>query len=133
MIIIVTDNSYISNAISDIDVVCDAVRLKVVGDPVRMKEYETAESQASSFKTAVYMGTVPPYVKSWQDAKGWTAQAACDDILAASVRWQNALASIRDLRLKAKESARKCTTKAAVDAVVAKFKSDLNTLMTGVK
>lgn len=133
MIITYTDNSYITDATSDIDKICDAARLKVVIDPVRMKEYETAEEQARTFKAASYTGAVPQYVKSWQDAKGWTAQQACDDIIAASDRWQGALAMLRDSRLKTKEAIKRCTTKADVDALVNTFKTNLATAMAGVQ
>ena len=128
-----TSNSYVDTAIATIDIVCDAARLKVVGDPVRMKEYETAEAQASAFKAANYLGAVPQYVKSWQEAKQWTAQAACDDILSASARWQYALAMLRDSRLKTKESIKRTATKAEVDAIVNTFKSNLALMMQGVQ
>jgi hypothetical protein len=133
MIITFEDTSFIDAAINEIDQVCDAARLKVVGDPVRMKEYETAEQQASTFKAADYLGEVPQYVKSWQEAKQWTAQQACDDILAASVRWQGAMGMLRDVRLKTKEAIRRSTSKAQVDAIVDSFKSQLNQSMQGVQ
>jgi hypothetical protein len=133
MNITIEDTSFIDAAINDVDALCDQARLKVVVDPVRMKEYETAEAQASAFKAANYEGTVPQYVKSWQEAKGWTAQAACDDILAASARWQGALALLRDMRLKTKEAIRRSTTKAQVDDEVASFKSLLYQRMQGVQ
>jgi hypothetical protein len=130
--IVFNDNSFIVGATDEIDALCDIARLRIVVDPVRMKEYETAESQATTFKTAGYTGDVPQYVKSWQEAKGWTAQQACDDILAASARWQYALAMLRDSRLKTKEAIKRCTTKVQVDAIVATFKSNLATMMQGV-
>jgi hypothetical protein len=133
MIITFDDDSFTEQAITEIDAAADAARLKVVGDPVRMKEYETAEAQATQFKAANYEGTVPQYVKSWQEAKMWTAQQACDDILAASVRWNMALAMLRDVRLKTKEAIRRSTTKTQVDGIVANFKSQLATAMQGVQ
>lgn len=127
------DDGYASSAGAEVDAIADAARLKVVGDPVRMKEYETAEAQAQAFKLAGYTGTVPQYVKSWQEAKQWTAQAACDDILAASDRWQYALGMLRDVRLKTKEAIRRSTTKVQVDAILATFKTNIATAMQGVQ
>jgi hypothetical protein len=129
------DSSFIEQACNEIDGLCDAARLKVVGDPVRMREYETAEAQAIAFKAANYEGGVPQYVLSWQEAKavdGWTAQMACDDILAAAARWEGALAQLRDMRLKTKEAIKRCTKKVDIDALSDKFKSDLATAMAGV-
>jgi hypothetical protein len=133
MIITFDDDGFISEAINEVDALCDAARLKVVVDPVRMKEYETAEAQATAFKAQGYPTDVPAYVKSWQEAKGWTAQEACDDILAAAKRWQDAMGMLRDARLKTKEAIRNAPSKAMVDAIVSQFKSLLNERMQGVQ
>lgn len=129
------DSSYTDNAIARIDAVCDAARLRVVGDPVRVKEYEVAESQAKDYKARGYANAVPPFVAVWQQAKhrdGWTAQQACDDILAASASWNGALAALRGLRLAAKEDVRAATGRVEIDAVLAGFVSTLSMMMEGV-
>ena len=131
-----TEENYSVSACNEVDALCDAARLKVVGDPVRMKEYETAEAQATAYKNAGYTGDVPQYVLSWQQAKSadnWTAQMAADDILAAAARWEGALAQLRDMRLKTKENIRRATTKADIDTLVANFKTSLAQAMAGVQ
>lgn len=87
-----------------IDREADAARLKIAGDPLRVIEYQKAEEEAAAYKAAGYTGTVPPMVLSWAEAKGWTSQQATDDILAVAAAWRQALYSLRDIRLKGKES-----------------------------
>lgn len=87
-----------------IDHEADAARLKIAGDPLRVIEYQKAEEEAAAYKAAGYTGTVPPMVLSWAEAKGWTAQQATDDILTVAAAWRQALYSLRDIRLKGKES-----------------------------
>ena len=70
-----------SQMIVNIDVEADIIRTRVVGDPVRVFEYQWAETEANAYKAAGYTGTVPVSVSSWATAKGWTPQQACDDIL----------------------------------------------------
>jgi hypothetical protein len=131
-----TDDGYAVAAANDIDAVADAARMRVVVDPVRMKEYEVAEEQAKAYKARGYDADVPPYVASWALAKaaqGWTNQQACDDILAASARWNYALAKIRELRLVAKEAVKLASSSADVDTIVNQFKATLGQLMQGVQ
>ena len=92
--------------ITNIDVEADIIRTRVVGDPVRVFEYQWAESEANAFKAAGYAGTVPVSVSTWATAKGWTAQQACDDILAAAVTFRSVMAAIRNTRLIGKEQIR---------------------------
>ena len=122
----------ISQTLSDVDRSADTARLLVVGDPVRVKEYERAEQQARAFRNDGYIGDVPASVECWAAAKGWSAQHAADDILAASVRWYAALDGIRALRLAAKEGIRNATTNSAADAILANFSAALTTAMQGV-
>ena len=85
-----------------IDVVADAVRAKLVGDPVRAFEYQFAEIGAKEYAAAGYTGTVPPVVQCWATAKGWTAQAAADDIIAEGAQYHGALEYLRATRLQGK-------------------------------
>lgn len=102
-----------------IDDKADAARLQIAGDPLRVVEYQRAETEAKAFAAAGYTGTVPPTVTSWAKAKGWTAQAAADDILRASAAWNAALYAFRDIRLKGKEA-----VKAAIDPAAAQSAAD---------
>lgn len=136
MKIVFTDTSYQDRSLARIDQVCDAARLRVVGDPVRVKEYEVAEAQAKAYADAGYTGQVPEAVQVWQDAKrrhGWSARQAADDILAASTAWNGALMALRGLRLKAKEDVRAAAGKAEIDTVLVQFEAALTTMMEGVQ
>lgn len=84
-------------------------------------EYQKAKADADAFKAAGYTGTVPSSVSSWATAKGWTATAACDDILLAANGWLSAQDSIRANRLARTEAAKRCTTQAELDAVAAQW------------
>lgn len=135
MKIVFADTRYSDLALARVDSVCDAARLKVVGDPVRVKEYEVAEAQAKAYAAAGYRGEVPAFVQVWQEAKhrqGWSARQAADDILAASAAWNGALAALRGLRLSAKEDIRAATGKAEIDAILLGFETTLTTMMEGV-
>ena len=85
-----------------IDVVADAVRAKLVGDPVRAFEYQAAEQGALLFKSVGYTGQAPSVVQCWADAKGWSAQQAADDILTEAQKYHSALLYIREIRLQGK-------------------------------
>lgn len=132
MNITITDIAFIDGLIARVDQAADAVRRQVVGDPVRVKEYEMAHLAAETFRDAGYTGEVSPYVRCWAEAKGWTDRQAADDILAASARWYAALEAIRDLRLKAKEAIRAAATAAQAQATFETYLATLTTLMEGV-
>ena len=95
-----------SQMITNIDTEADIIRTRVVGDPVRAFEYQWTENEAKAFQAAGYAGAVPASISSWASAKQWTAQQACDDILAAAAAFRNAMATIRSLRLSGKEAVR---------------------------
>jgi hypothetical protein len=116
-----------------VDHTADIARAAVVGDPVRVKEYERAQQQAEAFRDAGFTGTAPSCVACWATAKEWTDQQAAEDILAASARWLGALDGIRALRLQAKEDIRRATTNAEVDTLLATFTSTLTAAMQGVQ
>lgn len=96
---------------------------KIISDTIGDlgNEYQKAKADADAYKAAGYAGTVPPSVASWAAAKGWTATAACDDILLAAANWLSAQDSIRANRLAKAEAAKLCTTQAALDTVAAQW------------
>ncbi|BCM11208.1 phage tail protein [Ralstonia nicotianae] len=85
-----------------LDAAADAVRLAVVGDPLRVVEYQRAADEAQAYQAAGYVGDAPPSVQSAADAKGSTAREAADEILAMHAAWNAALYGIRSLRLAGK-------------------------------
>lgn len=111
--------------IADIDRRADALRLAIVGDPVRVEEYRLARDEAAAFIAAGYTGTVPPTVQAWATAKTWTAQQAADDIAVTAQAWESALYAIRSIRLIGKETVRSAATdsaaQAAYDTALAQF------------
>jgi hypothetical protein len=134
---IVFDNTaYRDAAIAQVDRACDAARLRVVEDPVRVWEYEKSQQQAQAYADAGFTGDVPRYVAAWQKAKwrqNWTAQQAAQDILATAAPWEEALIAIRELRLGVKEDLRASTTQADIDSILAGFFGKLTTMMQGVQ
>jgi hypothetical protein len=88
-----------------IDATADEVYMAIGGpSPGRLAEYQQAKSDAQTFKTAGYSGTVPETVQCWATAKAWTAQQAADDILATAAAWESVLVAIRSARLSGKAS-----------------------------
>jgi hypothetical protein len=98
-----------------IDRTADAARLAVAGDPLRAAEYQIAQAEAKTFAAAGYAGDVPMSVKSWAEAKQWTAKQAAENIIAEAAAWNGALYAIRDVRLKAKEQVRNALTAEAAE------------------
>ncbi|QOK96358.1 phage tail protein [Ralstonia pseudosolanacearum] len=96
-----------------LDAAADAVRLAVVGDPLRVVEYQRAADEAQAYQAAGYAGDAPPSVQSAADAKGSTAREAADDILAMHAAWNAALYGIRALRLAGKERIRSAASEEA--------------------
>ena len=123
----------IAAAVTEVDRLADIARAAVVGDAVRVKEYEQAQIQAEAYRDAGFSGPVPDDVACWATAKRWTAQEAAEDILAAAARWLGALSFIRNLRLNAKEDMRRATDNAAVDSRLATFAATLTAAMQGVQ
>lgn len=106
----------VASALRRIDRDVDQIIADTIGQ--RAEEYRLAESQAQAFRTALYTGTVPPFVADWAAVKGWTAQQAADDTLAIAAAWRAAQASIRQNRLKHKDDIRRATTHAAVETLL---------------
>lgn len=133
-----------ARAIDTMDAEGDAARLKVIGDPTKVLEYQLAEVQARPYAAAGYPDPVPECVASWADAKRWanggkpwTGQEAADDIITTADRWYRALERIRRLRLDAKERVRALVATGAaladIDAIAARFSTDLSNLMKGIE
>lgn len=125
------------DVIAAIDAAADAARRAAIGDPARALEYQRAEMQARAYAAAGYTGAVPRCVKAWADPKGWTGQQAADDIITTADAWLEALDTIRDQRLAAKEAARAIAADpegqaGAVHAVKNTFLTNLKTLMASI-
>lgn len=101
---------------SRIDADVDGVFRDVVGN--RTTEYQLANEDATAFKQAGYVGTVPASVQCWATVKGWTAQQAADDILSTAANWLSAQQSMRANRLARKQDVTTATTNAQVDEVL---------------
>jgi hypothetical protein len=104
-----------SALIARIDAEVDAIYAAVIGN--RSDEYNAARDEATAFAAADYAGDAPASVQSWADAKGWAAQQAADDILAAAARLVALRDTIRAQRLAKKEAARLALDAAALDTV----------------
>ncbi|WP_028694333.1 hypothetical protein [Pseudomonas cremoricolorata] len=100
-----------------IDQAADLARLAVLGEPLRVVEYNVAAHEARAFADADYSGEVPPSVQAWVDAAGLSAWEAADDILAKAAAWKEALYKLRAIRLKGKQDAAKATTHAAIEGI----------------
>jgi hypothetical protein len=98
-----------------IDEVADVQRKAIAGDPVRMFEYTFARDEAAAYKNGGCVGEPPMTVKSWADAKGWTYQEACDDILRAAAQFTIAMQYIRKFRLTGKCAVQDATTDAEAE------------------
>ncbi|CAN7438557.1 hypothetical protein LJR118_002882 [Acidovorax sp. LjRoot118] len=107
----------IAAAVARIDADVDAIYGSAIG--LRQAEYEMAERQAQTFADAGYEPPVPGMVQSWAIAKGWTAQAAADDVLAVAAQWRGAQELIRAQRLLRKEQARAALGPAGLAATMA--------------
>lgn len=114
--------------VRQIDLAADMARLTIAGDPLRVVEYERAALEAQAYKAAGYIGSVPPAVKSWADAKGWSGQQAADNILAEAAAWNQALYGIRDMRLKGKETVRNAVDEAAAQAAAEAIIAQIRTM-----
>jgi len=111
--------SRVAATLTRIDSDVDTLYAAVIGN--RAEEYRVAEAEAIAFKGAGYTGAVPASVASWASAKGWTATAACDDILATASAWRTAQSAIRAARLLRKEQARNAATAQELNTVTASW------------
>lgn len=90
-------------ALASIDSAADECRMRVVGDSLRVVEYQRAADEAQHLLDT---GEALPAVSAWAAAKGWTNLQAAQNILDESRSWNGVLYAIRDIRLAAKESVR---------------------------
>ncbi|WP_422417094.1 hypothetical protein [Pseudomonas sp. GZD-222] len=93
-----------------IDQVADQARTAVIGDPLRVVEYQLAEHEAKAFAATGFEGDTPPAVQAWVEAAGLEPRAAAESILAEAQAWQGALYAIRAARLKGKQAVLKATS-----------------------
>ncbi len=109
----------IARSLASIDADTDAIYQAAIGN--RGPEYTEAEAAANAYKDAGYTGDVPSAVQSWATAKGWTAQQAADDILAAASQLNTVKLAIRAERLLRKEQVRAAADASAAEAVMAQW------------
>lgn len=103
---------------------------KIYQDTIGNKqtEYLDAANDARAFKSVNYTGVVPSSIQSWADAKYWTPQQACDDILAQETAWKGAASLIRAVRLKAKEDIKRANTISEIDTLMVSWNSFVNNI-----
>lgn len=104
-------------AAQQIDETADNARSEVVGNTLRVVEYQLAEDDAKSFQAAGFEGEVPAAVQAWVDAAGMTPQAAAENILSEAAAWKGALYTIRAARLKGKQAALKAGSHDEAEAI----------------
>lgn len=112
------------SAVLKIDADTDALYSAVLGR--RAEEYTSAANDAALYKQSGYSGIVPPGVRSWATAKGWTATQAADDILATAAAWVAAQNAIRATRLLRKEQVRSATNNEGVVVALAAWQGFLS-------
>lgn len=113
---------------AQIDAAADTAYIAIGGpSPGRLAEYKQAKADADAFKAAGYAGLVPDTIACWAEAKTWTAEQACDDILTTATSWEMALSVIRRQRLIGKANVNAATdasaAQAAADAATAIIQS----------
>lgn len=118
-----------------IDAAADAARSAVVADPVRAMEYQLAAQEAQPFKDAGYPSDAVPRTVAAYAIKGRTPQEAADSILAEAAAYNEALYSLREIRLSAKAEIHELfkidapeQAKTLADSIVA----HINSLVAGV-
>ena len=116
-----------------IDAAADAAYIAIGGpSPGRLAEYRQANDDAIAFKAANYSGDVPPTIGCWMQATGWTAQQACDDVLATAAAWNTALVFIRSARLLGKSSVNAAPTAAAAKDAADTATANIHGVLTGL-
>ena len=106
---------------AQIDASADAAYIAIGGpSPGRLAEYKQAKADADAFKAAGYTGSVPDTIACWAEARAWTAEQACDDILITAASWEIALSVIRRQRLIGKANVNAASDAAAAQAAAAK-------------
>lgn len=111
-----------------IDAAADNAYTAIGGpSPGRLAEYQQANADAIAFQSSGYAGDVPATIACWSQATGWSAQQACEDILATAAAWRGALEEIRSARLIGKHNVMEAPTiadaQAAANAAVANIQA----------
>lgn len=117
----------------DVDGAADIAYVDIGGpSPGRLAEYKQAKADAETFKAAGYTGTPADTIASWAEAKGWTDQQACDDILSTAASWEGALSAIRRKRLIGKSNVNAAADAAAAQSAADAATADIQAIPAGV-
>jgi len=119
-------------AAQQIDEAADSARVSVVGNSLRVVEYQLAEQEAQAFQVAGFEGEVPATVQAWVDAAGLSPREAAENILAEAAAWKGALYTIRAARLKGKQQALKAATHDEAEAIADEAIAAINASVVGV-
>ena len=119
-------------AAEQIDDAADNARVAVVGNSLRVVEYQLAEQEAQAFKAVGFEGPVPGTVQAWVDAADLSPQAAAESILTEAAAWKGALYAIRAARLKGKIQALKAASHDAAEAIADEAIAAINASVSGV-
>lgn len=119
-------------AAEQIDETADNARVAVVGNSLRVVEYQLAEQEALAFQAAGFEGDVPATVQAWADAADLSPQAAAESILAEASAWKGALYAIRAARLKGKQAALKAASHDDAEAIADAAIAAINASVVGV-
>lgn len=115
-----------------VDAAADSAYAAIGGpSPGRLAEYKQAKADADAFKASSYTGTVPDTIACWAEAKGWTAQQACDDILSTAAGWETALSVIRRQRLIGKASVNATADTASAQAAATQAITTIQSVPAG--
>lgn len=111
-----TPAQYLPIALLNIDLDVDRIYSQVVG--LRGPEYEMAENEARAFLLNPAMDPIPQSVTDWASIKGWTNEAAAQNIVTQAESWRHlSLNVIRPARLQTKEQLRVAATLTAMKAI----------------
>lgn len=119
-------------AAQQIDEAADNARVGVVGNSLRVVEYQLAEQEAKAFQAAGFEGAVPATVQAWVDAAGLSPQEAAESILAEAAAWKGALYTIRAARLKGKQQALSAPSHDEAETIADAAIAEINASVVGV-
>lgn len=112
-----------------IDEMCGSAREQYVSPGALVaQEYEQAYEAAVFYQAAGFTGDVPASVKSWAEAKGWTAEHAALDIIGTKMLYAMLLDAIRDVRLKGKAAVDSATSPEGIETALADARARLAAL-----
>lgn len=104
-----------NSIISSIDTGVDLIYAKTIGN--RTTEYQLAETDASTYASNGYTGTVPSTVSVWAQINGWTPKQSADDILQTSSNWRAVQQTLRSQRLTTKDRIKKASTYTEIESI----------------